>query len=268
MAAYLLALISHEGAHMLVAKWLGCQTASMELTPFGAVAKIEDLEGQRYLHQVLIALAGPFSSFCGFLSSVLCLRLIAVAWYPLGLAMTKAHLFLLILNLLPVLPLDGGRVLFAALASSFGAERTARWLSNAGIWMGVAMTVFGLWAALQLHIYNLTIVLTGCYLAYAASCCSSALISQSIHALIDKRTKLEQKGILPVHEIAVSGHLTVRQVCQRMKPGIYYRAVVVDSLALEPLGQLEENQIQEALLTDMNMTLSSVIRLSKPAKKC
>ena len=182
------------------------------------------------------------------------------------MAFFKANLFLLALNLMPVLPLDGGRMLFALLSPRWGVQRVAKWLSLAGIWVGFGLTALGLWAALKWEIYNLTVVLTGCYLAYAARLSARALLSQCIHGMIEKRVRLERRGSLPVKWSAVSGDWTIRRLYQLLEPGVYHRILVISPKSFTLLGELDEHQIQAGLLENENESLGRLCLAKTGAK--
>lgn len=86
----------HEAGHVLAVVLLGGKLQWILIGPFGAKIRAEGIEGYR---EALCALAGPVGSF-------LCLLLIRK--FPVfGLCALVQGIF----NLLPVYPLDGGRVL-------------------------------------------------------------------------------------------------------------------------------------------------------------
>ncbi len=108
---YIFVLLLHEMAHYIVAKMYGYKLNKIIFMPYGA-----GLSGESNIfkpsHEVLIALAGPL------LNMFLALICIALWWLvPIVYAYTEtfvmANLVLGIFNLLPIFPLDGGRVLVA-----------------------------------------------------------------------------------------------------------------------------------------------------------
>lgn len=116
----LVAAIQHEYAHALVAAKNGFCLNKIILMPYGA--QIEgDLSGIPLKDGALVALAGPLSNVCTAL-------FFAALWwlFPDTYAFTDTafyvSLYIGLSNLLPLYPLDGGRILFFALARPCGEK--------------------------------------------------------------------------------------------------------------------------------------------------
>ena len=106
----LLCVVLHEGGHVLCARLCGCMVERMELTPFGGVARIAGMEQLSAAGRMGIALAGPavnlmLALFCG---SGAYLLPEGTQLFAEGLQSNAA---LMLFNLLPAYPMDGGRVL-------------------------------------------------------------------------------------------------------------------------------------------------------------
>lgn len=118
---YFLVLCLHEFAHYFVAKRLGYVLNKVVFMPYGA-----GLGGKNQIilpkHEIAIALAGPLFNM------ILVLLTIVVWWvYPLSYAYTDifvmANLSLGVFNLLPLFPLDGGRVLVCLLSNKIKRQK-------------------------------------------------------------------------------------------------------------------------------------------------
>jgi Zn-dependent protease len=111
-------VVAHEFAHALVARRFGVQTSGITLFLFGGVATLE-CEPPTPRAEVTIALAGPLASAA---IAVVAGGLMVLAYHwnalPAGDALgylAVANGVLAVFNLLPAYPMDGGRVLRAAL---------------------------------------------------------------------------------------------------------------------------------------------------------
>ena len=108
--------VVHELGHSFVSASLGYRLNKITLMPFGAVV-VGNIEGLRFRDQVKVAIAGPL------INIAVSLFFIATWWiYPNCYAYTDvvvyANLSMALVNLLPIYPLDGGRIVFCVLAEN------------------------------------------------------------------------------------------------------------------------------------------------------
>ncbi len=117
----LVSVIFHEFGHALTALFFK-QKARIQLIALGGVTMFEGPK-LKFWQQFLITFNGPLFGFFLFLFSTLLLHF---SWPPLFLKILKvtqiANLFWTVVNLLPVLPLDGGQLLRIALEANFGVK--------------------------------------------------------------------------------------------------------------------------------------------------
>lgn len=126
-------IIYHEFAHTLVARQFGMPIAGITLFLFGGIAQLRD-EPPSPRAEFLVAVAGPVSSY--LLAAVL---YVIVLLIPSGEGTTSLlavlgylvtiNLLLATFNLLPAFPLDGGRMLRAAVWGWTGSLRRATQIS-------------------------------------------------------------------------------------------------------------------------------------------
>jgi Zn-dependent protease len=115
-----LSVLLHEASHALMARHYGFPVSSITLHFLGGMTAIEG-EARKPRQEFMIAVVGPLTSI---LVGVVSLGLWAVA--PDGLlkaavgALAGMNLFVGVLNLIPGLPLDGGRVLKAIVWGATG----------------------------------------------------------------------------------------------------------------------------------------------------
>lgn len=112
-------ILAHELGHSVVARARGVPIAGIDLHLFGGVAKMA-APPRSPSDEIAIALAGPAVSL---LLGGAALGLHAALPLSLLMWLGGANLMLGLFNLLPALPLDGGRVLRALLAKRRGLYR-------------------------------------------------------------------------------------------------------------------------------------------------
>ena len=168
-------LILHELAHSVVARRFGLGVGGITLFLFGGVAELEQ-EPESAGSEFWIAIAGPLMSFALAALFWVAFGTVAAAGASRGLValfeyLAAINLILALFNLLPAFPLDGGRVLRAALWRAKGDLLEAtRVASLAGSAFGYALVALGLFALFsgQSIIGSLWPVLIGLFLAGAA----------------------------------------------------------------------------------------------------
>jgi Zn-dependent protease len=164
LAALIGCVVLHELGHSLAARQLGVGVRDITLLPFGGMARLEVTPGRGAPGDATaIALAGPA------VSGALSLLLLPLAWIASGAGQVGpaallrawgqpglagflttlwlANLLLAGLNLLPVMPLDGGRALRAALAPAVGERAALRLGASLGVLLAIIGGAIGLWLA-------------------------------------------------------------------------------------------------------------------------
>lgn len=167
----------HELGHSLVARAYGIPVKDITLTPIGGIAQLgarPKTPGQEFL----IALAGPAVNIV-LVVLIGGLSMFAFGVDDLRLALLNAHreaptlLTLLVMvivsnaglavfNLIPALPMDGGRIFRAVLAWFVGQEKGTRWAAFVGRVFAVGFIAIG--GATQ----NYTLMLIGVFVFVSA----------------------------------------------------------------------------------------------------
>jgi Zn-dependent protease/CBS domain-containing protein len=213
---FLASLLAHELAHSLVARRNGVEVESIVLWLLGGVAQLKG-EPKTPGADFRIAFVGPLTSFA--LAAIFGLAAGGVAWLgaaglPFGvlayLAATNA--MLAVFNLIPAAPLDGGRVLRAALwrwrgnrqAAAVSAARAGRFVGFAMIALGVLQVVTGFG-------------LGGVWLALIGWFVVSAATAEEQHARLDGKLAGVRVGqVMTATPVVVDGDLTVEEFIARV----------------------------------------------------
>jgi Zn-dependent protease/predicted transcriptional regulator len=140
-------VLLHELSHTIVARKNGIRVPSITLFVFGGAAEAAD-EPATPQAELRIAIVGPLTSFALAAGFWLVAGLAAGELPPLVVVVLRylagINLALGVFNLLPGLPLDGGRVLRALTWRWTGSRERASWVaSRAGQGLGVGLAVLG-----------------------------------------------------------------------------------------------------------------------------
>ena len=117
-AAALLPVFAHECGHLMALALLGFSIVSMRLGPSGLCICYDGFQSAG--KNAAAALAGPLAGLVYALIARLLYRKTSVDWL---LQSADLSLLLSFFNLLPILPLDGGRLFQTAAIFSLGEER-------------------------------------------------------------------------------------------------------------------------------------------------
>jgi stage IV sporulation protein FB len=150
-------VVLHEFGHILMARRFGVRTPDVILLPIGGVARLERIPDEPK-QELLIALAGPAVTLAIVLLVYTLLTIGGeaprfVALDPDGPfleTLMQVNLYLLVFNLFPAFPMDGGRVLRALLASRIGLVAGTRVAARFGQASAVVAGLYALSAGAPL----------------------------------------------------------------------------------------------------------------------
>ncbi|MFC0504072.1 site-2 protease family protein [Micromonospora costi] len=147
---FFLGLLAHEVSHAIVAKRNGLEVGGITLWLFGGVAELRG-EAKDPGAELRIAGIGPLVSFCiGLVFGAFAIILAQVGYRGLLLGvlawLAGINILLAVFNVLPAAPLDGGRLLRAAVWKWTGDRTRATVVSARAGWvLGAVLIALGLW---------------------------------------------------------------------------------------------------------------------------
>lgn len=246
LLAFAVVLI-HELAHVYTARYLGVHVSDVELLPFGGVSRMGSEVVYEPAHEVLVAAAGPAANLL-LVGAGLFLKNLGLWEDELGAFFLQCNLMVAAFNLLPALPLDGGRVFRSYLARRTGFReatyRAARW----GQFWG-AMIILGGAAGLLLRVSGLDVPVTGVFLFYAASREKSMAPYHFIRHLAKKKEELAAAGVLPGEPLAALETARIGDVVRVFLPQRFHLVLLFDR-NLSYRGMVTEAQIVDALMAE------------------
>ena len=146
-----LCVLLHEFGHAFAAKAYGIKTADITLLPIGGVARMERMP-EKPAQELVVAIAGPLVNVVIAAGLILVINLtgnlnlrevldptkFSALW-----ALLYTNVMMVIFNLIPAFPLDGGRVLRALLATRLSYARATQIAATVGQALALLM---GIWA--------------------------------------------------------------------------------------------------------------------------
>jgi Zn-dependent protease len=153
----------HEFGHVLAARQFGIGTRDITLLPIGGLARLERMP-EVPSHEAWIAAAGPavnlaiaavLDSWLTFMDTWQPFSQLHLTTGPWLERLLVANVTLVIFNLIPAFPMDGGRILRALLSSRIGHTRGAEVAASVGQVFAFVMGLIGLFVSPMLLLIGL-----------------------------------------------------------------------------------------------------------------
>ena len=165
-----LCVLLHELGHVFAARRYGVRTRDVTLWPFGGIASMERMP-DKPSEELIVAVAGPA------VNVAIAAVLIALLWphldpenlakledpgVSLAVKVAGANIMLVLFNMIPAFPMDGGRVLRALLAMRMGNARATELAATIGQGFAVLFGILGI-------LYNPMLIIIAAFIFLAAS---------------------------------------------------------------------------------------------------
>ena len=235
---HIIVLMIHEFAHAEVAKRRGYRLTRMRLMPYGAQLS-GDFNTLTVRDEVLIALAGPVANL------ITAAAFVAIWWLaPSSFLITESlvyiSLYTAIFNLLPLYPLDGGRVLLAALSAKYRRAKVYKVMRIIGF---IAAVMFAaLFFATFYVVANLSLAFIALFFFMSTMIPDKNATYGRLYAMAYRSEKLK-KG-LPVKEIMVSADTTILSLLRMLNVNYFYKFTIVDH-NFKQVVQINELQLED-----------------------
>ncbi|HEX3030890.1 MAG TPA: M50 family metallopeptidase [Bacillota bacterium] len=244
-------VLYHELCHVITARWLGIRVSEIELLPFGGVARMDEMLELKPELEMRVAWAGPLSNV------LLVFLILGGRTYGWGAAdfwssalvqyLEKANILMLAFNLLPALPLDGGRIYRAFLVPRVGLQEGTRLAAGMGRGIALSLIVLGL-IGLYLELTGLDFFIIAVFMFMATARERSRHWYVFLHSLTRKRQELVARGLLASNVLVGEEEALIKDAVGRFIPGRYHLLLVLGKQH-QTVGWLTENQLLEGLLS-------------------
>ncbi len=246
LAVFCLVLL-HELGHSMMAHEYGLRVRDITLVPFGGIARIEQMPS-RPRAEAMISLAGPLVNLA---ISALLFPLLLIAGLATGdrsvqdfarfgladISLTGflfylflASLALAIFNLLPAFPMDGGRILRAAVTPFVGRQTATRVAVSIGVTLGVLIGILGLLSGEYLIVLVMLFVIVA-----AVAEGRSVRLEESMRRLrVGQFAVWDRGGVSPDDPIAVAlrqGARDLAVTADGKLVGMVWRDQLVDAMS-------------------------------------
>jgi len=236
-------VLIHEFAHAVIARKLNVPVADVELLPFGGVTRMGGDMPVSPRQEICIAVAGPAANLGLFLAGT-ALKNYGICDENLSFFL-QCNILIAAFNVLPALPLDGGRVYRALQAGRVGIKKATYQAAGLGQFMAVVIILAGT-AGLILGWSGLDILTTGLFLFYSATRERVTAPFLFMRHMMQKKDDLLREGVLPSVTLVAREDAVLGEVVRHFIPERFH-FVAVYSGEMELKAILPENRIIDGL---------------------
>jgi len=239
-------VIAHELTHVFAARKMDVAVSEVELLPFGGVARMNDELTLSPGRELYVAMAGPL---CNMVLFIMGLAVKKYGWLSGDLLsfFLQCNIMVAFFNMLPALPLDGGRIYRAYLARREGFRYATYRTALLGQVFGVTIFIFGV-TGIILRVSGLDIVVVGLFLFYSATREKRMGSYLFIRHLAQKKSELNRQGVLPAHTLVTVETSRLIDVVRPFVPDKFHLVFLVNKDG-HFQGVIGEEDIINALLT-------------------
>ena len=281
VCAIFVCVILHEFGHALAARRYGITTPDITLLPIGGLARLERMpEDPR--QEVIVALAGPavnvviWAALVAFGADTALSALDNIEDPAAGFwgRLAAINLFLVVFNMIPAFPMDGGRVLRALLSIPFGRVQATRYAARAGQAMAFLFGFLGLFGGSPI------LLLIAIFVFVAAQGESSDVQMRDMAAALPARAAMitEYEALAPDDRIEAAATTLLRttqhefpvlepngRVAGMLTRQAIFAAVSEDRRMARVADEMEQDVPQIALTDPLTEALDALYMHNRPA---
>jgi stage IV sporulation protein FB len=221
-------VLIHELGHVAAAKSFGWKIREVRLLPFGGVAVVDKAETVPAYEEIAVALAGPLqNAIMVAFAYVMKLTGVHEAWWDYFIF---ANILIGLFNLLPIAPLDGGKLLQAFLSYLLPYQQVLVQMTYISLFFSLAMILVSLAYAFGPGV-QLNLLIIGAFLLYSNWHDRRNIAIRHTRFLIDRPGKAEDwirnKSVL-AQPIVVTGHRKISEILRMFMREKYHLIYVLN----------------------------------------
>lgn len=233
----------HEAGHLICGVFFKINPKIIKVMPFGLSIKFSNEYLITPKKEAIIAFAGPFVNavmllFAPLLKNAFLDKIFILYFY--------SNIFMLIINLLPIIPLDGGRILKALLTIKIGPIKAISYSLLVSKTIAIFLFFFGAFV-LYVSKFNFSVLLISSFIFYY-------LIDESknhklllIKVLINYKEKFKNKAIIKVKHLAVCESTMPIKLLKKLSLNYFYIINVLNK-DMKIIASMAESELIDAII--------------------
>ncbi|WDV44682.1 hypothetical protein PV797_14300 [Clostridiaceae bacterium M8S5] len=242
--AILVTISLHELAHFVGAKLTGTKIEKINIFVFGCILETTTDVGLNLKKDIIVSALGPISNII----LVLVLNVLPYDYSSNAFisVLIKYNLYMAGLNILPLLPLDGGRIARALVSCFLGYKTGSLVVVYFTYFICMVMIIISLYAFFVYNIGLMMIVLLMIYIIKIAHKEKTRSSFYFISNLANRKNILMRKKVLKAYIIVSYEDVKVNKILNKLLPMRYHIIIVINKSG-KVIGTLSEEELIESV---------------------
>lgn len=272
-------VVLHEFGHALAARAYGINTPDITLLPIGGIARLERMPENPW-QELVVALAGPAVNVV----IAFALYLVIGRFFQLGdfgeLAEGEGNLLnkllainivLVVFNMLPAFPMDGGRVLRALLATRMKHARATQIAAAIGQGVAVLLGIVGLFGGNPFLLFIALFVFSGARAEASVAACKQKAEETRVAAVMQPTGPVLAPGMTVAQAagLAMTGHsglLPVADTSLKLLAEVP-AAALADALRWDPAAKIDQLARRDFAAMAADASLAEAMEISRSSPR-
>lgn len=215
----LFVVLLHELSHVFVAVCMRLKIENITFMPMGLFAVIKDMDFLPSLNRICIIAVGPFIN-------ILIWLVFSLAFKGEYLFFTKCNLMIGLFNLLPIFPLDGGRLLQIIFGNIVGVLTINKLILKFSKVVSVFLIILGFFQ-IVLYSLNISLLCIGVYI-YKINANEHLQLTYDFYKVLLYKTN-NQRNIISIKNILVNKNTKIQNIVYKFSFDKFYVLNIVDN---------------------------------------
>ncbi len=200
----------HEAGHIIVGNIFNVKTKKVIITPVGEIAIMKNTDNLSFIKKLIILISGPCVNIFFYIVFEMSNKIYSNNFF---IFMANTNLLLAIFNLMPVYPLDGGRILSLILNKIFPIMGTNKIVIKISGTMSVLFMILGI-IQLILFPYNISLLCIGLYLYKTRSKIYFGMTFDFYKRLMNKKNPSNE--LIPLKNFYIDKNLEIKKIIKKL----------------------------------------------------
>lgn len=255
-------VLSHELAHCYMCNYYGIKIDEIELFIFGGVAKFQgDIENNSKA-EIFISLAGPLLNFLLVIITIIIINVFNITYNNIVQFFLTTNLTIGLFNLIPMLPLDGGRIIRGIIGYYLGVKKATVIVIKIGYFICILLFSIGIYLTLVYNVEYIFLSALALYITFLNKKEKERSHYVFIKNLVLKKKSLFSQGTMPSKHIIAMEFINIKKIFDEFNLEEYYIITVMNTDG-KVIGSISESQIIDAIIKydSNNTTLADLLQI-------